>query len=373
MVQIINRPSSRAGEFGDIAGRSLASALQDVLQNISHSKVKEIQSRQQGLLGQQGDPSTLEALSLMGQQPAQSIMPEQIQQQAQPIQESPLQDALQSIAPKQVENKAVKKQPVQLKTAKQIDKALTKPLPKAVKKADEIKNNRELNPDPVKHAEVEAKQDAKIKQLPKLSEKQQLAADKETKPYFDDVSKQAKAAKDGNMRLDRMEELVKKGNLSNPALASFLDVLERGIPLFSSHIGIDLHALESIDSQEFRKLSNDFIKNAKEFFGSRVTDQDLKAFLKTVPTLNQSNEGRLRVIQNLRSFNDIALLKKKAMNEIIAENSGERPRNLEELVDERTSDQVDAIAKNFKERMDIVETMRAQDPEREKLAKILGI
>lgn len=349
MANIINRPTSLAASLGQAVGGGINEALLKVLNGIAQNKVSEIENRQNLSPFRQKD-STLEALSLIGQQPAQDIVPQAIETLTD-NQPSPLTQALQTITPQEPDNKKLVKKEPSLK--KSLARIADKKVDKAIGQSVKTEQNKELNPDPLKHAKVEQKQDAKLKKIPKLSEKQQLAADKETKPYFDEVSKQAKAAKDGNMRLDRMEELVKRGNLTNPTLASFLDFIERGIPLWSSNIGLDLHALESIDSQEFRKLSNDFIKSAKEFFGSRVTDQDLKAFLKTVPTLNQSNEGRVRVIQNLRSFNDIAIIKKKAMNEIIAENGGERPRNLEELVDERTSDQVDAIAKQFKERMDI--------------------
>jgi hypothetical protein len=78
----------------------------------------------------------------------------------------------------------------------------------------------------------------------------------------------------------------------------------------------------------------------------------LKTFLKTVPNLSQTDEGKKRVINNLRRFNDIAILKREAANQVISENGGRRPRNFEELVDNKIEKQVDKIAQEFKHGID---------------------
>jgi len=104
----------------------------------------------------------------------------------------------------------------------------------------------------------------------------------------------------------------------------------------------------SENAQEFDKLSTDFLKNAKQFFGARVTEGEIKTFLKTVPSLSQSDKGKMRVIENLRLFNKISELRKGAMEDIIAENNGFRPHNIESLVDKRTKEEADKIADEFK-------------------------
>lgn len=358
----INRQNNLAAALGGATGEGLNKAIMNVLENITRNKIRDVEGRQTNT--PQSPNPTLEALSTLSETPQQNTM-QQLQQDV--PQELSIQNALQSLSPQEsaqeapkrkVQEKPQKKSETSGKKPKVLskeDKAASRaalklidqptPLTPANKLADKI----DENPDPMKHKAVENKQDEKIKKLPKLSEKQQLAADKETKGYFDDISKAYKAAREGNMRLDRMVELIRVGRLTWPHVASFLDTLERGLPLWESHIGIDLHSLESDDAQEFRKLSTDFVKNAKDIFGARVTNQDLTTFLKTIPTLSQTDGGKLRVIRNMRLFNDTALLKKKAMDEIINENGGERPRNIEALVDERIADQLDVLAKQFSE------------------------
>lgn len=198
----------------------------------------------------------------------------------------------------------------------------------------------------------------------KLSAREQEEVSKETKPAYDEINKHAKAAKENNIRLGRMEQLINEGKLDNPIYSSLLDAIGHGI--FGA--GIDLSALQTADSQEFKKLSNDFVKSAKDYFGSRLTDTDLKTFLKTVPNLSQTDEGKRRVINNLRRFNDVALLKRQAANEVIREHGGKRPRNFEELVDDRVEKEVDKIAQDFKKGLD---TNTAEKPKRAPTGSVL--
>jgi hypothetical protein len=179
----------------------------------------------------------------------------------------------------------------------------------------------------------------------KLSRAEQRDIDKETLPFYNEVTKEAKAAKNNLQRLDRMEALLNKGNLAYPLWASTLKTAANGIFGF----GIDLTSLLNADSQEFDKLSTDFVKDAKSYFGSRLTDTDLKTFLRTVPTLSMSNDGKQRVMNSLKSFNSAALLKKKAVDSIISENGGKRPRNIDELVEKRVGPELEALANKVKE------------------------
>ena len=118
----------------------------------------------------------------------------------------------------------------------------------------------------------------------KVSRVEQNTANKETLPIYKKISENAKEAGDNNRRIGRMEELIKGGNLSYPIWNSLLDTVSNGVFGF----GIDLHSLQSADSQEFNKLSNEFLKNAKNIFGARITDNDIKAFMKMVPSLSQT-------------------------------------------------------------------------------------
>jgi len=199
---------------------------------------------------------------------------------------------------------------------------------------------------------------------------EQHAIDKETKSIYDTIRSAAKAATESDKRLDRMEQINEKESPSRgfEALRNTLEHLPFGLK-------IDLNFLRSASAEEFEKLSADFIKDAKTIFGNRLTDADLNAFLKTVPTLAQSQEGRRRIITNLRSFNAAAKARDKAMYSILKETGGKRPWNLEQLIDEKISPELNRLAADFVAGKDIKrnqEKIFATKPERTFFEKVMA-
>jgi hypothetical protein len=200
------------------------------------------------------------------------------------------------------------------------------------------------------HQQLEAKEKELRKEdreERKLSATEQRIVDKETLPTYKEINEKAKASKDSNLRLGRMEELIKRGKLSNTAFYNGVKALGK-LPGIGSYIESIAESFLSPDTQEFEKLSTDFIKDAKQFFGNRITQQEVALFLKTVPNLSQTNHGKQRVIRNMRIFNEAAGVRKKAMDEIIRANNGKRPANLESLIEEVATPQLDKLAEQFK-------------------------
>jgi len=205
-----------------------------------------------------------------------------------------------------------------------------------------------LGVDPGKAMELEEKASSEQRkesvELRKERIAEQREIDKETLPYYDEVMKTYKGSKETERRIGRMEELTRKGDLDSPQFSSLLDTVSKGIFGF----GINLDALRSPDSQEFKKLSVEFLKNAKNLFGPKVTQSEIEMFMQMVPTLQQSDKGKLRIINNMKAYADADKIKKTSMNQIIKENRGRRPLNLETLVEGRTEEQLDALAQQFK-------------------------
>jgi hypothetical protein len=180
----------------------------------------------------------------------------------------------------------------------------------------------------------------------KLSQTDQARVDKETLPVFKDVNDKAKAAKDSDQRLNRIEKLLNEGNVQDNFFIRSLEGLKHNKYFGSIAEGVQ-RLITNKDTQEFEKLSTDFVKDAKQFFGSRITEAEVQLFLKTVPSLAQTNEGKKRVIRNMRIFNQAAELKQQAMRQVIKQNGGKRPSNLEEQVDELIGPQLDALKNEF--------------------------
>jgi chemotaxis protein histidine kinase CheA len=276
------------------------------------------------------------------------------------------------------------------------------------KQTQEQKQQAEKQQQEVKQAEkvAEKKEDqaakartkAQLEELPKLNDKEQAAINKTEKPYIDQVTAKYEWADEAEKRLGRMEKIIEKGGTPVSAIYNQLKSLEHSInPAVASGLGAtlgtvlgggvgaiglnpvtigaggavggttgaiiggaagaaikpivtllqDVQKFTSPGLEEFEKLSADFVKGAKAVFGSRLTDTDLKAYMKTVPNLSQTDHGKFEVIQNMRSALKVDRLKYKAMRDIIKENGNKIPERLGFLVEDRTREKVDKLSQEF--------------------------
>lgn len=156
-----------------------------------------------------------------------------------------------------------------------------------------------------------------------------------------EVSTNYKDALESEMRLNRMEELNKNGTLTGPSTAMILEKM-----------GLPLGVLGNPDSEEFDKLSKDMLKNIRTYFGARINVVEVENFLKTIPSLLNSPEGRDRVINNLRMlleprkmmFDEYRKIKQESK-----ESGKPMPIDLEETVIERIKPQLDELSKKFQQ------------------------
>jgi len=234
----------------------------------------------------------------------------------------------------------------------------------------------------------------------KLSDKEQAEAQKETKKYYDKVLEVEKSAQEADNRLDRMSKLIEKGDLPFSTYYNLLKNLEEKISpatgatagaalggivggaagalptygagglagagvgaglggaiggavggLINPVIGVlrSVQRLTSPDTEEFEKLSNQFIGGAKAIFGSRVTDNDLKAFMAQIPTLSNTDAGKKKIIHSMKIANEAEHIRADAMKEIIKENGGKRPFDLPLQVEERSKSEIEKLAERFRE------------------------
>lgn len=75
-------------------------------------------------------------------------------------------------------------------------------------------------------------------------------------------------------------------------------------------------ALANAETQAFVKTVNDFTVKAKETFGARVTNFELGAFMKRLPTLANSTEGRRQIISQMQAMGDLDRLYYDSLKEV---------------------------------------------------------
>lgn len=175
------------------------------------------------------------------------------------------------------------------------------------------------------------------KQNQEKTEKQTASRFKATKEERKALIQGKRAAENKLHDLNRFEDLEKEGKLDTPGYVEFL-----------KRAGLDIPALMNPGSEEFQKIQANFINGAKEAFGGRISNFELESFMKTVPNLAQSPEGRKRVVTNLKRLERAKLARYHAYREILAKNGGIPPYDLEEQVEDRTDRKMQAITEQFK-------------------------
>jgi hypothetical protein len=164
---------------------------------------------------------------------------------------------------------------------------------------------------------------------------------KQAYEYAEDITGIGRASKQGLAEAKRMEKLNNSGKLSPALWSSAVKLIGAG------GYGPDLTSLLSPESVEFDKIATGFLKNAKNYFGSRMTEGEVNLFLRTVPSLLQSKKGRERLIHNMQNMFEAGNIRAQAFHEIKKELGGRTPANIEALVEEAVGPQIDKLHSDF--------------------------
>lgn len=134
----------------------------------------------------------------------------------------------------------------------------------------------------------------------KIERKEKFAREKEAEPKLLEMEDRLSNYKKEEMRFDRLGKLFSPEHSEKFPPAVLVGAFTKNGEL--SAIG---QSLLSPEAQEAVKLITDEIKGAKDTFGARVTNFDAQTYLKTLPTLLNTEEGRERVLRDLKLMNKI--------------------------------------------------------------------
>lgn len=161
---------------------------------------------------------------------------------------------------------------------------------------------------------------------------------KATSKFREETQNLEKGAIDSDMRLGKLYNLAKKGELIHPLAYSALKKL-----------GMDVPAFMSADTQQFDELVTNFLRDAKSIFGSRVTNYEMATFIKSIPSLQNTDEGKMKIIKNLKIYNAATKIRAQEMRKIMKENNNIPPLDLREQLEERIGGKLDKLSKLFAE------------------------
>lgn len=131
---------------------------------------------------------------------------------------------------------------------------------------------------------------------------------KENSKIYQDNSSKLKSLKQEDLALKKLDKINDSGKLPKligQALNVNLQSGELRVPF-----------LANAQTQEFVKIINDFTTKAKDSYGARVTNFELDRFLRRLPSLLNTEDGRRSIISYMKSVNDLNKLHSNALDEV---------------------------------------------------------
>lgn len=389
-MQIIERTPSWGSSLGTALGQGLSEGIGQIA-NIKLQKMLEKQQyKQQQERGQEiweglGFPSNVaKALGSMGQQaqthalseysPFISSAIQKSQQQQQQPQQGLAQILSQNQQPTQQQNP--QQPPSQQRIPSQIEQAMAygSPLDRMARTAtgnqapqiplmgtqpvtpqiqpqaqpQQIAQQPQAQPQLPPMSKTEARQREKEQekamderklalQEAKFKEAKEIGSHKLAQKYEDKVYDKAEAEEQNISSFEALERLDDEGKLVDTDVYTVLDKM-----------GLNIPALMSPETQEYKEIVSNFLRNAKAMFGAKITDNEIKMFMHTLPDLANTPEGRKRIIRNLKIYSQAFIVKRDVMDQIIKENNGVPPRDLRKQVHERAKPTLDDLGMKLK-------------------------
>ena len=124
---------------------------------------------------------------------------------------------------------------------------------------------------------------------------------------YSEVAKKSKSLKNDEMRIGLLERYN-----DSKKLPEGMDKLNINWKTGD----IRFPALANPETQGFVKTINDFTVKAKETFGARVTNFELQSFMRRLPTLSNSTEGRRLIISQMKSMQELDRLESDSLKEV---------------------------------------------------------
>jgi hypothetical protein len=142
-------------------------------------------------------------------------------------------------------------------------------------------------------------------------------------PQYEALEKKVNSLGLENSKIQRLEALNESGNL--PSGWGRINVDFKKGELRAPFLG-------SEDAQEFVKTVNDFLSGAKETFGARVTNFEADRFMRRLPSLLNSTEGRRAVLRQMKLINEINEVENRAIIDQFDKKGGVRKVDYDQAV-----------------------------------------
>lgn len=175
---------------------------------------------------------------------------------------------------------------------------------------------------------------------------------------YKEISEKLRKTDQEIMRYDQLERLNDSGKLPS-GMGKYNINWTTG--------DIRIPALASPETQQYVKTINDFTVAAKDTFGARVTNFELGAFMKRLPTLANSEEGRRLILDQMKAMKGLDKLYDESIKAVYDKYGMQKidRSNVERIAEDYRKDEEERLIKQFNESMNAQEvyTARQNAPE----------
>lgn len=174
----------------------------------------------------------------------------------------------------------------------------------------------------------------------KINAKMQESSYKAQEGFINEVTDRYKAFEtDTKPKVMQMQKIATDDELIGPTAAAFMDLFD-----------IPLGALENPASELYNKVSLDLLKGLPETYGNRILKVEVDNFLKTIPSLLNSPEGRRMIASNILKLGEMKEVYYKEMRKQqvnLLDSSKPFPRDFQQRVFDQVKPQIDRINNEF--------------------------
>lgn len=153
------------------------------------------------------------------------------------------------------------------------------------------------------------------------------------------------AAHEMDVGIKKMRSLDTAGKLDSPEKSKLLGF-------------IGMEQWLDPNSQYFNKIRAAYMAGAPKAVGGKVSNDELKAYMARFPSLMNSKEGRALMYEDILMMNELAREPYNIEKQIVKENKGKRPRDLDYQIEERMG----SVHKKYEQRfLDSIDRSRKLD------------
>ncbi len=152
-------------------------------------------------------------------------------------------------------------------------------------------------------------------QAEKVSGRKEESRYKSNLPLYQAAQKKLQSGEIENVSIKRLQTLNEGGNLPK-------GIKRWNVKFKDGELRIPF--LAHPDAQAFVKTINDFTVKAKDSFGARVTNFELERFMKRLPGLLNSEEGRRVILRQMEIIGELNIMKDREIIDVFESKGGLR-------------------------------------------------